>query len=340
MKKRLLSILLALLFGACLVPPALAAPEGAPMDSDWETKAITTDTLDLTMGLESRPVEDFYDVVNTLLALDHIGQVRLTMQGDGQIYDLDRDGTDDILVTVTPDGKTTTIQLVGDYSLKEDRVFTLSSIAIEYLYEIQAPGYCEELKIKLPPPKTEISFPDVPADAYYAEAVAWAVENQVTTGTAPGTFSPDGDCTRGQVLTFLWRAVGSPEPKTASSPFQDVKADDYFCSAVLWASENKIASGTSGTTFSPSDHCTRGQVVTFLYRMMSASPPEDPADPFTDVGPDDYYYAPVLWAVASGVTSGAGDGTFCTYDVCTRAQVVTFLCRALGGTWTKWGQTV
>ena len=175
-------------------------------------------------------------------------------------------------------------------------------------------------------PGTVEPFVDVPQSAYYADPVQWAVEKSVTNGTSPDTFSPDSTCTRAQVVTFLWRAAGSPAPKERSYRFLDVMYDQYYFDAVLWATENGITNGTSKDRFSPNDPCTRAHVVTFLWRAMN-SPAMSAANPFTDVAPRLYYTDAVLWAVAEGVTNGTTPTTFSPNGPCTRAQIVTFLYR-------------
>ena len=176
-------------------------------------------------------------------------------------------------------------------------------------------------------PQTGV-FVDVPEGSYYEEAVAWAVENGITKGTSDTTFDPNGICTRAQAVTFLWRAAGSPAPKTSTMPFTDVKAGSYYYDAVLWAVENGITTGTSATTFSPDAECTRAQIVTFLWRAQK-SPAADSVNPFTDVAADAYYVDAVLWAVEEKVTKGTSETTFSPDADCTRAQIVTFLYRAL-----------
>lgn len=170
-------------------------------------------------------------------------------------------------------------------------------------------------------------FVDVKPGAYYEIPVNWAVENGVTTGTSPTTFSPDEDCTRGQIVTFLWRAAGSPEPISAYNPFVDVSENTYYYKAVLWAAEKGITTGTSPNTFSPFDTCTRGQCVTFLCRYAGASVNDGVENPFVDVNKDTYYYKPVLWAVNEGITTGTSPITFSPNENCTRGQIVTFLYR-------------
>jgi len=175
----------------------------------------------------------------------------------------------------------------------------------------------------------ESLFIDVDADAYYAEAVLWAVEKGITTGTSDITFSPNATCTRAQAVTFLWRAAGSPAPKSTEMPFDDVDEDAYYAKAILWAVEKGITNGTSDTTFSPNAECTRAQIVTFLYRSQK-SPDAASKNPFTDVDENAYYAEAVLWAVDNKITKGATVTTFAPGAECTRAQIVTFLYRCMG----------
>lgn len=169
-------------------------------------------------------------------------------------------------------------------------------------------------------------FNDVKPGDYFYDAVNWAVEKGITTGTSATTFSPNASCTRAQIVTFLWRASGSPEPKTASNPFTDVAANAYYCKAVLWAVENGITTGTSATTFSPDAPCTRAQGVTFLWRA-NGSKAASAAASFTDVASDAYYAPAVAWAAEQNVTGGVGNGLFSPDTTCTRAQIVSMLYR-------------
>ena len=171
-------------------------------------------------------------------------------------------------------------------------------------------------------------FADVATDAYYYEAVKWAAEQGITGGTGSGLFSPDYTCTRAQIVTFLWRAAGSPEPK-AMSGFSDVPENSYYAKAVAWAVENGITVGTSSTTFSPEATCTRAQSVTFLFRAAKASADGTPA--FSDVTANAYYAEAVKWATDNGITNGIGGGLFGSNNDCTRAQIVTFLWRLYAG---------
>lgn len=177
--------------------------------------------------------------------------------------------------------------------------------------------------------EVEVSpFADVATDAYYYDAVKWAVEKGVTNGVSETLFGPDQACTRAQIVTFLWRAAGSPEPKSGSS-FADVAADAYYAKAVAWAVENGITKGTSETTFHPDETCTRAQGVTFLYRALGKLAAAQAG--FTDVAEDSYYADAVNWAAENGVTNGISETLFGPDGSCTRAQIVTFLYRAYQG---------
>ena len=173
-------------------------------------------------------------------------------------------------------------------------------------------------------------FTDVKTGAFYYDPVLWAVNHtpQITNGTSATAFSPEATCTRGQVVTFLWRAMGCPEPKSTANPFTDVKAGDYFYKAVLWAAENGITTGTSKTAFSPNNPCTRAHVVTFLWRAHE-KPAAGKYNPFKDVAAGQYYTDAVLWAVSKNITNGLDAAHFGPDNPCTRGQIVTFLYRDL-----------
>ena len=170
-------------------------------------------------------------------------------------------------------------------------------------------------------------FVDVKANDYFYDAVLWAAQNGITSGTDAVHFTPDGVCSRAQAVTFLWRAAGSPAPKSVSMPFTDVPKGSYYETAVLWAVENGITKGTSDTTFSPDATCSRAQIVTFLWRSQK-SPAVGSLNPFTDVSANAYYTDAVLWAVEENITKGTTATTFSPDTDCTRAQIVTLLYRA------------
>ncbi|MBQ2384568.1 MAG: S-layer homology domain-containing protein, partial [Oscillospiraceae bacterium] len=169
-------------------------------------------------------------------------------------------------------------------------------------------------------------FEDVPAGAFYFDPVEWAVEKGITTGATATTFNPNGNCQRAQVVTFLWRAAGSPEPTITENPFVDVPEDAFYYKAVLWAVESNITNGIDSTHFAPFALCNRAQVVTFLWRA-NGSPLAFAENVFEDVKDGTYYKQAVLWAIENGITNGISATEFGVENVCNRAQVVTFLYR-------------
>ena len=174
----------------------------------------------------------------------------------------------------------------------------------------------------------KISFADVKSGSYCYDAVQWAVAKGITLGMSDGSFAPNAPCTRGQIVTFLWRAMGCPAPKSTVNPFTDVKSGSYCYEAVLWAVEQGITKGTTAATFSPNAACTRGQAVTFLCRAVGTEGTGDTG--FADVGANSFCAGSVKWAVENGVTKGTTATTFSPNETCTRGQIVTFLYRAMG----------
>ena len=177
-------------------------------------------------------------------------------------------------------------------------------------------------------------FVDMPAAGHWAHVpIDWALARHITSGTSETTFSPEKGCTRCQAVMFLWKASGSPEPTSVECPFTDVSDSAYYYKAVLWAVENQITSGTSDTTFSPGKVCTRAQIVTFLWRAKGSPSADDPqaAFPFRDVSEEAYYRDAVAWAIGKGITGGTSPTTFSPDLTCTRAQIVTFLYKAIHG---------
>lgn len=204
-----------------------------------------------------------------------------------------------------------------------------STVPGETVFDSASPDApASETVISLPGAVVPSQFVDVPEDAYFAPAVAWAVQKGITDGTDETHFSPDNSCTRAQMVTFLWRAAGQPEPASNENPFTDVPADAYYAKAVLWAVEKSITDGATDTTFAPDGTVSRAQSVTFLYRFCGEKADGD--NPFTDVAEGAYYYDAVLWAASNGVTTGKTDDTFAPNDDCVRGQIVTFLYRAMG----------
>ena len=231
-----------------------------------------------------------------------------------------------VTLTVTPDkGYVLDTLTVLD---SKNKAVKLTEKNGKYTFTMPAGKVTVSAAFKAAAPASENPFTDVPSGAYYEDAVVWAVKKGITSGTSATTFNPDGSCTRAQAVTFLWRAAGSPEPKSAAMPFTDVPAGSYFEKAVLWAVENGITKGTSDTTFSPDASCTRAQIVTFLWRA-GGSPSVSGNSAFSDVAADAYYAAAVAWAEKNGVTGGIGGGLFGSDNTCTRAQIVTFLHRAM-----------
>ena len=172
----------------------------------------------------------------------------------------------------------------------------------------------------------QLNYADVDEQSYYYDALLWALDAGITEGTGESSFSPEASCTRAQMVTFLWRAAGSPKAADMANPFTDVSEEDYYYDAVLWAVSQGITQGTAADTFSPDAECTRGQMAAFLYRFDG----EDPVSgdmAFEDVDADSYYSEAVLWAAQENITNGTGEATFSPDANCTRAQIVTFLYR-------------
>ena len=225
--------------------------------------------------------------------------------------------------TCTEGGYTTyTCSVCGDSYVGDH------TAALEHDYQ---DGVCTRCGQKDPDyePPAPFCFDDVQDESqYYFDPVYWAVDKGVTTGATPTTFNPGAGCTRAQVVTFLWRAAGKPEPAKTDNPFNDVQPDAYYYKAVLWAVEKGITTGTSATTFRPDQTCTRGQIVTFLWRYNNQPEPTKTDNPFTDVQTSQYYCKAILWAIEKGITKGTSADKFSPDSTCTRAQIVTFLYRA------------
>ena len=222
------------------------------------------------------------------------------------------------------------------FTITPDKGYAVSNVKIDgksigavksYTFEnVSRPHTIEVIFMKANGnPQTGV-FVDVATGSYYEDAVDWAVENGITTGVSANRFDPNGVCTRAQAVTFLWRAAGSPAPRSRTMSFTDVPAGSYYYDAVLWAVENGITKGTSDTTFSPNMTCSRAQIVTFLWRSEK-SPAAGTANPFADVKSTAYYAGAVLWAVREDITKGTTNTTFSPDADCTRAQIVTFLWR-------------
>ena len=189
-------------------------------------------------------------------------------------------------------------------------------------------GNYSAFSITWEPYTLENPFSDVPSESFFEEPVVWAVKSGITNGLSDTAFGPEDTCNRAQVVTFLWRAAGKPEPTSMENPFTDVEAGSFYEKAVLWAVENGITNGTSETTFGPNDPCNRAAVVTFLYRTFHSPQVSGDGLPFDDVPADSWYAAPIAWALQNEITNGISATAFGPTASCNRAQVVTFLYRA------------
>ena len=249
-----------------------------------------------------------------------------TKNGDVTVSPKNASKGDRVTVTVTPD---------KGYELNKLTVKDASGNKLKLTdkgngkYTFTMPGSKVTVSAEFVEEQAASIFADVPADAYYAKAVEWAVKKGITNGKANGLFGSNDPCTRGQIVTFLWRAAGSPAPKGTAKVPADVLPGSYCYDAVAWALENGITNGLADGTFGVNNTCTRGQSVTFLYRAMGTAPTT--VNGFTDVAAGDFYAEAVAWAVENGVTNGTSASTFSPNAGCTRAQIVTFLFRTYQG---------
>ena len=249
-----------------------------------------------------------------------------TKNGDVTVSPKNASKGDRVTVTVTPD---------KGYELDSLTVKDASGNKLKLTdkgngkYTFTMPGSKVTVSAEFVEEQAASIFADVPADAYYAKAVEWAVKKGITNGKANGLFGSNDPCTRGQIVTFLWRAAGSPAPKGTVKVPSDVLPGSYCYDAVAWALENGITNGLADGTFGVNNTCTRGQSVTFLYRAMGTAPTT--VNGFTDVAADSFCAEAVAWAVENGVTNGTSASTFSPSNGCTRAQIVTFLFRAYQG---------
>ncbi len=247
-----------------------------------------------------------------------------TKNGDVTVSPKNASKGDRVTVTVTPD---------KGYELDKLTVKDASGNKLKLTdkgngkYTFTMPGSKVTVSAEFVEEQAASIFADVPADAYYAKAVEWAVKKGITNGKANGLFGSNDPCTRGQIVTFLWRAAGSPAPKGTAKVPADVLPGSYCYDAVAWALENGITNGLADGTFGVNNTCTRGQSVTFLYRAMGTAPTT--VNGFTDVAAGDFYAEAVAWAVENGVTNGTSASTFSPNAGCTRAQIVTFLFRTV-----------
>ena len=261
--------------------------------------------------------------------------------GSGSSYAVSAPSTKNGDVTVSPknaskgDTVTLTVKPDSGYQMENLTVKDASGNKLKLTdkgdgkYIFTMPGSKVTVSAAFVEEQTASTFTDVPADAYYAKAVEWAVKKGITNGKANGLFGSNDPCTRGQIVTFLWRAAGSPTPKGTATVPADVLPGSYCYDTVAWALENGITNGLADGTFGVNNTCTRGQSVTFLYRTMGTAP--STVNGFTDVAADSFCAGAVAWAVENGVTNGTSATTFSPADGCTRAQIVTFLYRAYQG---------
>ena len=239
-------------------------------------------------------------------------------------------------------GKATTTPAKGDtvtVAAKPEKGYSVAQIIVRdaagkrILVDIAKDGYTFEMpdgkaSVEVVFQKGSGDFADVPENSYYSSAVQWAAVNGITAGVGDNLFQPAQDCTRAQIVTFLWRAAGCPKPESQNNPFSDVQAGAYYSDAVLWAIENGITNGTSATAFSPDKTCNRGEAVTFLHRLQNKQAAQT-QNSFLDVAQNTWYTSAVDWALENGITNGTSDTMFSPNLNCQRSQIVTFLYRCL-----------
>ena len=275
-----------------------------PHEHEWTEWTVTTEPTCTTAGEKTRTCACGETETEVIPALGH---------GETEVRDA-------VEATCTTDGYTgDTYCTVCNEKIADGEV--IPALGHEYF-----DGECVRCREKQP---AQNPFVDVPEGIYFYDPVMWAVESGITNGVDATHFGPDVACTRAQVVAFLWRAAGSPEPESTENPFVDVPEDIFYHKAVLWALENGITKGIDATHFGSDLECTRAYVVTFLYRAMGKPEVTLTESVFKDVAdPDIYYYEPVMWAVENGITKGVSDTRFGVAEICSRAQIVTFLYRA------------
>lgn len=324
MKKKILSLALALVLCLSLVIPAMAA--GPRLYED--DKISITNVVDV-----EKKVDDYgaSHIAFTCVAPVTFSALGLSDNVDSRLYVVTFANPDEVTIDNFESAdlavwtETDTVKEPGTYMI---------GIRVDYYNEDGMPtgyGFTKYLLIVQDggseDSPTAPHFSDVKPGDWFYEAVQWAAENNVANGTSASTFSPVSDCTREQIVTFLWRASGKPEPTETANPFTDVKPSDYFYKAVLWAVENNITHGSSPDTFSPQKICTRSEAMTFLWRAKG-KPSSSGGNQFSDVPDGLYYTEAVAWAVENGVANGMGGGLFAPDVNCSRGQIVTFLHRA------------
>ncbi|MBO4211263.1 MAG: leucine-rich repeat protein [Oscillospiraceae bacterium] len=217
------------------------------------------------------------------------------------------------------------------YSLNPEgkEIKSVPGIAVYGYAGTVAESYSKENGVSFVPLDSKSGFGDVKSGSFYYDAMLWALEQGITNGTSRYEFSPGDRCTRGQAVTFLWRAMDKPQPRNTANPFVDTISNSYYYDAMRWAVEKTITNGTDATHFSPNESCTRAQIVTFLWRSVGAPEPSNQNNSFVDIQEGSSYYKAVLWAVEQAITNGTDATHFSPGESCTRAQIVTFLCRML-----------
>ena len=275
-------------------------------DNGYGIYTFNMPARDVTINVTFRTI---YNPVN-LTVETGLGGSAITNVTEAKLGDV-------VTLTCTPDEGYRIARIAGVKNLVDNGDGT---------YTFTMPDEAVELKVLFL--RHENPFLDVNETQFFYTPVLWAVEENITAGLSADSFGPFAVCNRAQVVTFLWRAAGCPEPTGTESPFTDVAAGSFYEKPVLWAVENGITAGLTADTFGPNVACNRAQVVTFLYRARNARLPEGVENPFEDVDEKDFYYAPVLWALENGVTAGSDATHFNPNGQCQRAQVVTFLYRA------------
>ncbi len=334
------------------VTDALAVKLSAPLNlPDTEIDVYNLASRNTTWKLENvNPADDVFLVVDALLyrkdeSGQYIPEQEFELLSDGRFCAFSEvDTEDDPDMAVLRAGESVVFGISGmlDYELREmgaidsDTIYLVTVYVSDsdtdqyyytnYYYKLDDTAVAAAISsggVSLP--NTVSKFSDVKETDYFADAVQWAVEKDITSGTSKTTFSPNNTCSNAEILTFLWRANGSPEP-TAATPFTDVKTADYFYKAALWAAEKGLV---SGSTFGANADCTRAMTVEYMWKAAGSPAPAGKAD-FDDVPANADYAQAVAWAVEKNITSGTGDGTFSPAETCTRGQIVTFLYRAMG----------
>ena len=300
---------------------------GVTEDGTEELRTTTVYTLDQNGVVTERTMSDEAETLSTS---------RYTYDAKGNLVSIVTTGEEAGTVTFTYNDQDLCVKSVAE---SDDPDAYIQKLATTYEYDAQ--GNLVKMVMgddvtivytydKIPASGSVSAFSDVKPSDYYNAPVIWAGENGITQGVSATQFCPGNPCTRAQLVTFLWRAAGSPEPENSTNPFTDVNPKAYYAKAVLWAVENGITNGTSKTEFSPDAKCTRAQIVTFIYRAAGESEVESAGNTFTDVNPKAYYAKAVLWAVENGITNGYANGEFRPDNTCTRGQGVTFLYRGFG----------